>query len=307
MPPHADPPDLQPFRTWLLENGRSEGTARLYALNVASCLKDDAGKTARLISRKLAPKTRHANRAALLAYARFTEDAEFEKRLKAVRLPPSDRTKVRPELDRAAWAALIDAIAAAKRYSRPKKAVLLIICMRGLRCSDVLRLRRPDVLHAIRSGTLIGETKGGKRIEWKAEAFRDQLEVLASYPDWDQVTDLVVPTSLQTDEYKRRHNAVTVLGRVITRIAKKVEIDGVHPHRLRHTYATHFVDLFSGDPRAIVKLQKHMGWSNLATAAIYVDAVSHEELDTAGQTLIADLRGSMKPDPAPEPRRRRRR
>jgi integrase len=68
-----------------------------------------------------------------------------------------------------------------------------------------------------------------------------------------------------------------------------LEIDGVHPHRLRRTYATQFVAQLAGDPRAIVSLQKHLGWQSLETAASYVDSVNKSDLDNLGGRMIDDL------------------
>ena len=63
----------------------------------------------------------------------------------------------------------------------------------------------------------------------------------------------------------------------------------MHPHRLRRTYSTHFLRRIQGDPQAIIKLQRHMGWASMATAAQYVDNVGKAELDAIGAQMLADL------------------
>jgi integrase len=305
MPPPAKSIDLEPFHTWLLENGRSPGTARLYCINVGKCLAHEKGSTGRLIGHDLAPNTMATNRAALKAYADFTEDAALLKRLGKIRLPPAQRMKPKFELTKDDWRKILLGINQAK-ISRAKAAALTIICLRGLRCSDVLRLKRSDVVAGLKSGRLVGETKGRKRIEWKVAAIRPALEVLvAESKDWETVTDLIVPRCIQTDSYKRRHQAVTKLGKALRSAARYAEVEGVHPHRLRRTYATYWVESLGPDPRAIPKLQAEMGWSNMATAVSYVDNVNRDELDQVGEAMIGDLTAGLE-QPAPKKPKRRR-
>jgi integrase len=59
------------------------------------------------------------------------------------------------------------------------------------------------------------------------------------------------------------------------------------PHRLRRTYAVHFLDGVGGD---LEKLRQHMGWASIATAAQYVDHSRREELDAVAEQ-VARRRG----------------
>lgn len=280
--------DLQSFRTWLLDRGRSEGTARVYLLNLRRCMEHPRGLTARLVGTDLAPKTMRTNLAALASWANFREDAALQKRLKEIRLPPAQRITTKLPMESDEWERLIGCVRSNPSLSDPMRASLLIICRRGMRCSDVLRLRRTDVVSALRTGRLIGETKGRKRIEYSAAPIREALETLADIPGWHDVTDLLVPTSKRAG-YARRESAVKKLERALRRCAKGARVTGVHPHRLRRTYATHYVQRLKNDPRALLKLQEHMGWSAMSTAAQYVDAVQREELDAIGDEMIAEL------------------
>ena len=47
---------LKAFRDWLMDAGRGEGTAHLYALNVETCARDDRGITSRLVASELAAR-----------------------------------------------------------------------------------------------------------------------------------------------------------------------------------------------------------------------------------------------------------
>ncbi len=305
--PSRSPTDseLADFRTWLLEAGRTEGTAKLYVTNVRSCYAADGGVTARLIGDDLAPKTMRTNRAALMSFADFREDFELVKRLKKIRLPPAQRVTAKTPLETDRWTRMIQCVRAQHTIPPAHRAALLIICIRGLRCRDVLRLRRTDVLTAIRTGRLIGETKGRKRIEYAAAPLLEALEVLAEIQRWETVTDLLAGRS-QAVGYKREESAARTLRRALARCADDAAVEGVHPHGMRRTYATHYVARIHNDPRALIKLQTHMGWSGIATAAGYVDAVQREELDALGEAMIAEVAGAAPAAPNP-PRGKKRR
>jgi integrase len=291
--------ELEEFRTFLREAGRSEGTTKLYLTNVRSCYAAPGGVTSRLVS-DLAPKTLRTNKAALLAFAAWREDGELIKRLKRIRLPPAQRVKPKIPLDRSGWQQMIRCVRERPGLKPAMRAALLIVCLRGLRVRDVLRLRRTDVVSALRTGHLTGEGKGRKRIEYAAGPLREALEVLADLPRWETVTDLLVSKTKQTG-YARQEEAAKAFRRALATCAAGAGVDGVHPHRMRRTYATEYITRLENDPRALLKLQAHMGWSELATAAQYVDAVQKEELDALGEAMMADVAGS--PPPA-APRRR---
>jgi integrase len=75
---------------------------------------------------------------------------------------------------------------------------------------------------------------------------------------------------------------------VITRSLEKcalnigLDVDDVHPHLLRHTYATRYYEACQ-DPK---KLQDHMSWANIATAMNYVGQSSREELDAIADAMF---------------------
>ena len=273
---------LEEFRDWMIERGRTAGTADLYVKNARSCGQDPKGLTHRLIAGKLSPNTMRANLAALRAWALFTEDGALTKRLSDIRLPPPRRVQVKIPLERPDLKRLIQHLQTAA-MNEAKRLVLLIMALRGLRSGDVLRIRRAQVLAALVSGRLVYEGKGRKRMEIDAAPIRPQLEALAAYPSrWSQVGDLV-----STSEDPR------TVSRMILKAAKSAGkaagIPDLYPHRLRRTFATRYLEKLAGDPNALVKLQRYMGWESLSTAARYVDSVSQDELEAIGAGLISGL------------------
>lgn len=280
---------LEKFGQWLVDLGRAPGTVRLYPMLVRACARHEQGLTGRLVAGELEPKTLHVNRAALLAWAEFIENDELAKRLRRIKLPPARRAKPKREMERDRWKALAAAIRTTKLRDA-MTATLLIMARRGFRSGDVLRLRKTEIKAAIKTGTLSFAAKGNRRIEYRATPVMEALEMLEAHRgDWNRVEDLLVSPRCGSQGFKRRRAASAAVARALMKVAETIEETGVHPHRLRRTYAVYFLHELKGDPQALVKLQHHMGWDSLATAAGYVDAVNRDELDDIGDRLTRGL------------------
>jgi integrase len=274
--------NLEKFRAWLLERGRSDDTAELYIGNLRTCAADPKGLTHRLVAGELAPNTVRTNLASLRAWAKFTDDDPFAKRLGDIRLPPARRVRTKLPLGAADWKRVVRHLHTCPIRPEPMRHVLLIMAIRGFRSGDVLRMRRTEVLRALATGKLTYEGKGRKRIEFSAEPIRDQLQALAQIKGWERVRDLL-------GTGKSRRGLSRKVWRAALRTAKGCGIPEMNPHRYRHTVATQFLAELAGDPNAIVKLQKWMAWESMGTAARYVDQISTDELDRIGAGLVKNL------------------
>jgi integrase len=271
--------NLQDFRMWMLERGRSEGTADLYITNIKTCAADRKGMTARLVGGKLAPNTLRSNLASLRAWARYSKDTDMQARLGDIRLPPARRVSSKPPLELEQWKRVVVHLQTCK-IDEAMRQVLLIMALRGMRCGDVLRMTKTEVQRAVDTGKLVYEGKGRKRIEFSARPLMAPLRALAAMPGWVRVRDLIA---------KRPATAKMKVWRCSRRTAKQVGIKEFNPHRYRHTFATNYLKQLAGDPNAIIKLQKYMAWESMSTAARYVDSVSQTQLDAVGDELISDL------------------
>ena len=143
--------------------------------------------------------------------------------------------------------------------------IMRVILQTGLRVSEVINLK---VAHV---NWMSGEMKvvcgkGNKdRITWINE---DDLDLLKKMRNKLEVkTDYLFPTLKGTklsDRYLRQ---------MVKRYARKAGIitpdKGVHPHTLRHTYAT---DLYR-ETNNILYVQKTLGHSQLSTTLIYTHIV----------------------------------
>jgi integrase len=274
--------NLEMFRAWLAQRGRSDDTADLYITNLRSCAAHPKGLTHRLIAGELAPNSVRTNLSALRSWAKFTGDAKFAQRLDDIRLPPARRVKTKLPLGAADWRMVVRHLHTCPMRPEAMRHVLLIMAIRGFRSGDVLRMKRTEVLRSLATGKLTYEGKGRKRIEFSAEPIRQQLQALADIRGWDRVRDLL-GTAMSRRSLSRK------VWRAAIRSAKGCGISEMNPHRYRHTVATRFLAELKGDPNAIVKLQKWMAWESMGTAARYVDQISVDELDQIGAGLVKNL------------------
>lgn len=281
MSVEISPANLQRFRAWITDRGRSEDTADLYITNLRACARDKKGLTHRLTGGDLSPNTRRTNMAALSAWARFTKDSDLRDQLLDMRLPPARRVRTKQPLGHEDWRRVVKHLQTAPVKPEAMRHVLTLIAVRGFRCGDVLRMRRSEVQRAVATGKLAYEGKGRKRLEVAAVPIKAPLAALAEMPRWERVSDLLGPGSKKVI-HKR-------VWRASKRIAKAAGVPEMNPHRYRHTFATNFLAELHGDPNAIVKLQKFMGWESMQTAARYVDQVSQDELDTIGAGLVSGV------------------
>jgi site-specific recombinase XerC len=274
------------FGNWLARRGRSPVTIRAYRVCLLQCAKTRS-LTDRLVGDVLAPKSKRLNKAALAAWAKYTKDGDLKNDLDDVRLPPPSRLRPKIPLVTADWQRLVRHVEAHDRMPVHEKACVLIMARRGLRVADVLRIERKHAQRALATGRFSYSAKGSKRIEISAAPIRAALESLVNAGKWTTVVDLFdVSGPTPEDTMKLCSQRVR---RAIARCGKDLELDDVHPHRLRRSYATFFLQQHHGDPQAMVKLVEHMAWSGIAVAAGYVDGVSAADLDRIGAEMIDDL------------------
>ena len=134
----------------------------------------------------------------------------------------------------------------------------------GLRCSEVIKLRVKHIDWM--SGKIaLKNGKGAKdRTLWISE---ETLELLRRWKE-KRLAGEYLFTTLTGDPLNDRY-----IRTMVKRLAKKADIDkDIHPHTLRHTFAT---DLYR-QTKNIRMVQKALGHSNLSTTMIYTHIVDDE-------------------------------
>ncbi len=272
---------LDAFATWMTERNRGATTVRDYCSQLKHCA---AAKslTTRLRATDLSPNTRWQIKAALKAWAKFTKDADLTEILDDIRLPPPRRVTKKVSLKSKEWKALISHVRQAQMHD-VHRVIIVIMALRGLRLGDVLRIENAEVRSALDTGTLSAVAKGEKRRVFSAAPIMDDLKILAKIPAWRSVRDLVGPPEATERAIGNR------IRRTLSRHALKVGISHCYPHQLRRTFATMYLESMRGDPQALIKLQKYMDWSDLSTAARYVDDVDVQELNAAADRMVEGM------------------
>ncbi len=274
-------PTVDGFGAYLAGLSLGDDTVAKYVRHARVAL-DRGGFVARLRSH-LAPKTKRLVRAAGRHWAKYTEDQRLRDQLDGVRLPAPRRVAAKQPLTEAELYRVMDELDSARWIDDALRAVIGLMTYRGLRCGDVLRMRRDEVSRAISKSTMAFEGKGGRRLEFKVlRTYQRWLEVLIDRPRWDRIEDLI-SHGLQAS---KRASAGRRVQRAMKKIGKALGLEGLHPHQMRRTYAVTFLLAHKGDPEALMKLTEHMQWASMTTAMQYVDHVRGDELDRVAETLF---------------------
>ncbi len=183
-----------------------------------------------------------------------------ENPLHRVKLPKTPKYVVRP-LEEDEVGRILDVIDPRTRAGARDLAILLLLLDTGIRLGELAGLTEGDGLHAIREGTMRVFGKGSR--------------------------ERIVPVGLTTQSALRRYlqihrhasrsdtlfvsasgQALTAEGlrQAIRRLANRAGVQGVHPHRLRHTAAVTFLRA-GGD---VFSLQRMLGHSSLEVTRNYV-------------------------------------
>jgi integrase/recombinase XerD len=149
------------------------------------------------------------------------------------------------------------------------KAMILTFCYTGIRKQELLNLRVFDIDFERRL-LRVKQGKGRKdRMIPLAERLIEPLRSqCASKSSWDIVYTGLNPRSVY---------------RVITKLAKAAGLEDIHPHTLRHYFATRLVERGVN----IRVIQELLGHADLSTTAIYLD-VSPQHLKSAIEALDND-------------------
>jgi len=149
------------------------------------------------------------------------------------------------------------------------KALILTFCYTGVRKQELLNLRVSDIDFERRL-LFVRQGKGRK----------DRMIPLAER--------LMVPLRGQCAGKSSREIVFDGLNqrsvyRIITKLAAACALEGIHPHTLRHYFATRLVELGV----SIRVIQELLGHADLSTTAVYLD-ISPMHLKSAIEALDAD-------------------
>lgn len=154
-------------------------------------------------------------------------------------------------------------------------AMIRLMLNAGLRTSEVLNIFTEDV-EWISGKLIVRHAKGNKdRIMWLNE---EDLEIIRKWKEIKPYSPILF-TTLKGNKINDRY-----LRSMVKRRAKRIGIaKNVHPHLLRHTFAT---DLLRST-KNIRLVQKALGHASLSSTMIYTH-VYDEELEVALKSFRSD-------------------
>ncbi|MGE5483695.1 MAG: tyrosine-type recombinase/integrase [Ignavibacteriales bacterium] len=146
--------------------------------------------------------------------------------------------------------------------------LLRLMLNAGLRAAEVLNVKTRD-LNWNTGKLIVRQGKGKKdRVLWLGE---DDLALLARWREGRRAQSDLLFTTLAGERLNDRY-----LRAMVKRYARKAGIPrDVHPHTLRHTFAT---DLYK-DSHDILVVQKALGHAYVSTTSIYTHLVDDDVED----------------------------
>lgn len=259
--------DLNGFRDFLLENRRSPNTIVSYC-----CALRAHGYDLSVFKKRLSSSVLRLAKASQKMYAVWIGDNQRIRDLALIRIP-NGFVRERGSLDSSQFESVVESF---HTLGSPYRQVLIIQAMRGIRVGDILRTTRAEIDRAVKTNKLIFTSKGNKKLQYSVGRISDYLQSLLDINDrWRVVIDLFAAPGPRR-ESRARDKIRYALGKVA---ASNPDISRLYNHILRRTYAKKVLNALHGDPNAINKLTKHMGWSSPIMAMHYTDDVDAESVD----------------------------
>lgn len=291
--------NLENFPRWLAgRRSYSAATLTKYANIVRLALA--AGLPEDILGSQLSRSTLTLRRNVLLLWAKFIRDEGLWKQLRhpetraivahGVAVKRQVRALTDEEYDR--FVAKLEQFR--EDFKGPRWSVLVpvirLIAILGLRAGqDVLALHREDIAEGLKGDRFLVTVKGGKQRWLPVETVREELEALLLLfgGKWATVGDLVnmlpgrshAPDRINPGASK----AYDTIYRAICEVASAAGIEGMHPHRLRHTAAVRLYEKSGNDLRLVQEL---LGHRSIETTQRYLSG------DKVGK--LAELLGGKK-------------
>lgn len=192
-----------------------------------------------------------------LAAVKFAYLSVFEKDPTIGIKRPKSEKKIPVVLTKQEVGELIEATETLK-----SKLILQLLYSSGLRVSEIVNIKPVDLDFNENVGWVRGGKGGKDRMFVFSEKLSKKLERFIKKHDWVYIFSKDKPLTTRN------------IQKIVQRVAMRAGIDKqVHPHTLRHSFATHLLD--SGVDVSVI--QRLLGHSSIATTQIYLH-ISQQQL-----------------------------
>ena len=216
---------------------------------------------ARLHSEGLAPRSIQRALSSVRSFFRFLEARrETKKNPAAAARAPKSKNRLPSTLD-ADQAARLFEFEAKTPLQKRDKAMLELLYGSGLRLSELVGANRRDLDLDDGFITVLGKGRKTRQVPLGRHCIEAIRSWLAVHPTIGNPG----ATPLFTGRGQARISPRTVQNRLKQLAAKQLGSTDLHPHMLRHSFASHLLES-SGDLRAVQEL---LGHSDLGTTQIY--------------------------------------
>jgi integrase/recombinase XerC len=158
-------------------------------------------------------------------------------------------------------------------------AISVLLLHTGLRVSELVGLKLSDVEMSERKGSLSVRGKGNKqrKVPLNVDARKALRQWLEVRPDMESEALFL----------GRNSTALSARGvqKVVADLAKRAQVEDLHPHVLRHTFATRYLEAHPGD---LVGLATILGHESLETLRIYTVPNSDKLANKVEKLALSD-------------------
>ncbi len=216
---------------------------------------------ARLHSEGLAPRSIQRSLSSVRSFFKFLEARRATKRNPAAAArAPKSKNRLPSTLD-ADQAARLFEFEAKSPLEKRDKAMLELFYGSGLRLSELVGVNCADLDLDAGFITVLGKGRKTRQVPLGRHCVDAIRAWLAAHPS----AGTTAATPLFTGRGEARISPRTVQNRLKQLAARQLGSTEVHPHMLRHSFASHLLES-SGDLRAVQEL---LGHSDLGTTQIY--------------------------------------
>lgn len=260
--------DLEQFAAWFGQSGVSD-------LNALSSIKLRAFLAHLRNERNYAARTMARKTSALRSFFRWLEEREEISSNPAAGLRNPKRKRTLPHfLDEDQAVSLMDAPCTDDWVGRRDRAILSLLYDCGLRVSEVVRI---DLNHIERDRMLL-QVFGKGRKQRRVPLLEITLDAIQAWLELRETPPKLGKNSVEDAALFLNQNGGRLTDRSVRRvlnawIARAALSLSVHPHMLRHSFATHLLNA-GADLRDVQEL---LGHEHLSTTQIYTH-ISHERM-----------------------------